>query len=311
MRESKIKVLYIAGYERSGSTLLHNVLGQLDGFFAAGELAKIWDRSLIENRRCGCGAPFKECEVWRGILTNGFGGVESIRAREMVRARDNVRSRHFPLALLPWNERLVESRLGDFPEHLARLYGAIRSTTGSRVVVDSSKSPMYGYVLGRVAEVELYVVHLVRDPRSVQYSLLKRKVEEHGGYLKHNSVKGSLGWDTLNLVTEAILRDPRRYMRVRFEDFVGEPRAVVERILDMTQERVGKLPFTGTRTVELPPTHSRGGSPSRFDTGTIELRVDDTWKQKMKSSDKAVVTALTRPLLSRYGYSDGGRSVGS
>ena len=86
----------------------------------------------------------------------------------------------------------MESRLGDFPEQLARLYGAIRSTTGSRVVVNSSKSPMYGYMLGRVPEVELYTVHLVRDPRSVQYSLLKRKMEKHGGYLKHNSVKGSL-----------------------------------------------------------------------------------------------------------------------
>ena len=87
LQASKVKVLYIAGYERSGSTLLHNVLGQLDGFFAAGELNEIWDRSLIENRRCGCGVPFKECEVWRGILINGFGEVESIRAREMVRAR--------------------------------------------------------------------------------------------------------------------------------------------------------------------------------------------------------------------------------
>ncbi|MEJ7842711.1 MAG: sulfotransferase [Rubrobacter sp.] len=311
MGNSKVKVLYIAGYERSGSTLLHNVLGQLDGFFAAGELAKIWDRSLIENRRCGCGAPFKECEVWREILTNGFGGAEWIRAHEMVRARDSVRSRHFPLALLPWNEHLLKSRLGSFPEHLARLYRAIQSTTGSRVVIDSSKSPMYAYVLGRVPEVELYVVHLVRDPRSVQYSLLKRKAEEHGGYLKHNSVKGSLAWDTLNLVAEGIWRDPRRYVRLRFEDFVSEPRGVVERILDMTQEKVERLPFTSTGEVELHPTHSRGGSPSRFETGTIELRVDETWKQKMKPSDKAVVTALTRPLLSRYGYSAGGRSAGS
>lgn len=252
MRDGRIKVLYIAGYERSGSTLLHNVLGQLDGFFAAGELNEIWDRGLIENRRCGCGAPFKDCEVWGEILTNGFGGAGSIRTREMIRARDSVRSRRFPLALLPWNERLLESRLGSFPEHLARLYGAIRSTTGSRVVVDSSKSPMYGYVLGGLPEVELYVVHLVRDPRSVQYSLLKRKAERHGGYLKHNSVKGSLAWNTLNLVTETILRDPRRYKRLRFEDFVREPRRAVELILNMMRERVERLPFSGARTVELP-----------------------------------------------------------
>jgi hypothetical protein len=253
LRNSRVKVLYIAGYERSGSTLLHNVLGQLDGYFAAGELAKIWDRSLIENRRCGCGAPFKECAVWREILISGFGGVEEIRAHEMIRARDSVRSRHFPLALLPRNERLLDSRLGSFPEHLARLYGAIRSTTGSRIVVDSSKSPMYGYVLGRVPEIELYVVHLVRDPRSVQYSLLKRKAEEHGGYLKHNSVKGSLAWDTLNLVAEAVWSDPRRYLRLRFEDFVSEPRKAIESILDMTQERVERLPFKGAREVELHP----------------------------------------------------------
>ncbi len=41
------------------------------------------------------------------------------------------------------------------------------------------------------------------------------------------------------------------------------------------------------------------------------MRVDETWKRKMKPSDEAVVTALTRPLLLRYGYSDGGRVAGS
>jgi len=32
------KVLYIAGWGRSGSTILDNVLGQLDGCFSTGEL---------------------------------------------------------------------------------------------------------------------------------------------------------------------------------------------------------------------------------------------------------------------------------
>jgi hypothetical protein len=310
LQNRKVKVLYIAGYERSGSTLLHNVLGQLDGFFAAGELNRIWDRSLIENRRCGCGVPFRECEVWRSILAEGFGRIGLTKAREMTRMRNSVRNRHFPLVLLPWGERLLESRLGRFPEHLTRLYQAIQSTTDSRVVIDSSKSAVYGYVLGRLPEVELYVVHLVRDPHGVQYSLLKRKAEEHGGYLTHNSVKGALAWDTLNLVTEATWRNSRRYMRARLEDFVREPRRVVERILEMTQENVERLPFVGSSRVELQPTHSRGGSPSRFNTGTVELRVDETWKKEMKPSDKTVITTLTWPLLWRYGYLNGEGGTG-
>jgi hypothetical protein len=310
LQDRKVKVLYIAGYERSGSTLLHNVLGQLNGFFAAGELNKIWDRSLIENRRCGCGAPFMECEVWQNILAEGFGEIGLTEAREMTRMRNNARNRYFPLIMLPRGERLLESRLGRFPEQLTRLYRAIQSTTDSRVVIDSSKSATYGYVLGRLPDVELYIVHLIRDPRGVQYSLLKRKVEEHGGYLTHNSVKGALAWDTLNLVTEATWRNSRRYVRVRLEDFVREPRKVVERILDMTQESVERLPFVDSSRVELQPTHSRGGSPSRFNTGTVELRVDEAWKEEMLPSDKTVITTLTWPLLSRYGYLHGEGGTG-
>jgi sulfotransferase family protein len=200
MEEGKVKVLYIVGHERSGSTLLHNVLGQLDGFFAAGELRRIWDRGLMENRLCRCGVPVKECEVWGRILDEAFGSAKLIDAHEVTRLRNRIRNRHFPLALLPGNERVLRSRLGSLPQYLGTLYRTIRFTTNSRVIVDSSKSPTYGYVLGTLPEIELYVVHLVRDPRSVQYSLLKRKVQGRR-YLEHNSVKGALAWDVLNLAT--------------------------------------------------------------------------------------------------------------
>jgi hypothetical protein len=46
MHPSNVKVLYIDGQGRSGRTLLHNVLGQVEGFFAAGDLREIWKRIL-------------------------------------------------------------------------------------------------------------------------------------------------------------------------------------------------------------------------------------------------------------------------
>ena len=42
--------------------------------------------------------------------------------------------------------------------------------------------------------------------------------------------------------------------------------------------------------------------PVRFRTGTVELRPDEERKAKMSGADKNLVTALTAPLLLKYGY---------
>ena len=42
METSKVKVLYVMGHGGSGSTILGNVLGELNGFFHAGELDTLW-----------------------------------------------------------------------------------------------------------------------------------------------------------------------------------------------------------------------------------------------------------------------------
>lgn len=51
-----VKVLYVIGWGRSGSTILDNVLGQLDGCFSTGELHYFWERQrpagvLVRVRR--------------------------------------------------------------------------------------------------------------------------------------------------------------------------------------------------------------------------------------------------------------------
>ncbi len=65
----QVKVLYIAGKGRSGSTLLSSLLGQLPGFFNAAAMSKLWVWGLVENYRCGCGLPMQECPTWRAVLT--------------------------------------------------------------------------------------------------------------------------------------------------------------------------------------------------------------------------------------------------
>ncbi|MBA3432215.1 MAG: hypothetical protein H0U16_12145, partial [Actinobacteria bacterium] len=51
-----LKVLFIMGWTRSGSTILDNLLGEVEGFFSTGELHYLWRRGLLEGRLCSCGA---------------------------------------------------------------------------------------------------------------------------------------------------------------------------------------------------------------------------------------------------------------
>jgi len=69
----RVKVLSIVGEGRSGSTVLAAILGELPGVFDAGELHWVWGRSLIEQRRCGCGRPPAECPVWSPVVHKTFG----------------------------------------------------------------------------------------------------------------------------------------------------------------------------------------------------------------------------------------------
>ena len=67
------KVLFVAGTGRSGSTLLANVLGTVDGVFSGGEIRYLWERGLQDERLCGCGRAFLECPVWTAILHEAYG----------------------------------------------------------------------------------------------------------------------------------------------------------------------------------------------------------------------------------------------
>lgn len=310
MPGGRIKVLYVAGFGRSGSTLLGNVLGEIEGFFHGGELNFLWEHNLIENRLCGCGAPFSECEIWTPIMRRAFGETEGIDAREMVRLQSlGTRTRHVPMMLFPRGRRILASRLEKYMILQEKLYRAVEEITGSRVIVDSSKSPAYGYLLATTPGIELYVVHLTRDPRAAAYSWLRKKPQPSTDKLMYmnrvNPAKSSLLWNAWNASSEALWRGSPggRYMWLRYEDFVRDPWRVVERILGMLGEDAPELPFVDEeRSVKFGVNHTVSGNPNRFRTGTVRLQPDIEWVRRMRPRDRRLVTLLTLPLLSRYGY---------
>jgi hypothetical protein len=307
LSEERVKVLYVVGLGRSGSTILSNSLGQVGGYFSAGELNFIWKHNVIENRLCGCGRPFRECPVWTRVMDKAFGGMDAIDAREMMRLQaSGTRTRHIPLMLADRGRRRLAERLEKFLITYRRLYEAMGAVTGSRVIVDSSKEPAHGFAMSMVPGVDFYAVHLIRDPRAAAYSWLKKKPQPDSEEIEHmvrfSPTKSSVLWDSWNASAEALWRrTPEKYLRLSYEDFVADPRESLERVLELVGV-TAELPLAGEREVRLGVTHTVSGNPNRFETGTVELHPDHEWISTMSPRDKALVTALTLPLLPRYDY---------
>jgi len=85
--DREFKVLFIAGEGRSGSTIIGDILGQIEGFFSVGELFYVWDRGLIQNWRCSCGLSFEECPVWSEVIAQAFGDRSQVDAEKLLSMR--------------------------------------------------------------------------------------------------------------------------------------------------------------------------------------------------------------------------------
>lgn len=307
-----MKILFITGFGRSGTTIVDSILGQVDGFFSLGEAQYVWDRGLQRNLLCGCGERFRECPLWGPLVEDLADGLDEDGLGRLAALRDRQGPGRAVVRSVAGRWLPSRDRWNAYADRTARLYRAVQRATGSRVLIDSSKSPAHGLVLRRMAEgmedTEVYVLHMVRNPRAVAHAWQKRKVYDASGdepmYMArlglHRSATKWLGWNTA--IEVLWRRRGGRTLLLPYETFSADPRGSLERVLELLGEPHARLPFVGPRTVELEPVHSVAGNPNRFARGPVEVRNDEAWKQKMGSAKQLAVAALTLPLLVRYGY---------
>src|SRR5215471_9290777 len=179
-----LTVVYISGFGRSGTTLVGNILNEVEGCFDAGELRWLWAvwRVRSDQATCGCGRPHRECPVWSRVLgtrmtpETGAGPTLEARLPELAASlRERFRIRH------TW--RLLNAPPGDAAATdftlLGAIYRAIQAVTGATVIVDTSKNPACAAALLHVDGIVPVTVHMVRDPRAVAYSWLRPKGYMH------------------------------------------------------------------------------------------------------------------------------------
>jgi O-antigen/teichoic acid export membrane protein len=280
----RLRVLYVAGYARCGSTLLSRLLQALPESSAIGEgVAHFFRAKEMPDAPCGCGLPVEECPFWKDVNFSTspeyFGSrLLQLRNFSFLDSHGHRQTQEF------------QKLLGD----IKRLYERIAEKTGAGIIIDSSKSPLYALILSGIPEIDVSVVHLVRDPHSVVNSY--RTAKE---YLpKLSALRVTAGWIGLNIACEQLRNRMPQYRTLRYEDFVAAPRATIAEIA-ASLGYDGELGFVGDSAVELRSQHMLGGNPDKLLRGTvkIELRTSD-----LSVPTRVLVSLATAPWLRHYGY---------
>lgn len=310
------RVVYIGGAARSGSTLTERLLGALPGVCVVGELVHLWQRGVVDGNRCGCGDPIPDCPFWQQVAAIAFGGWDEVNVSLVVNLRAAVdRNRFIPWLLAPaLRPASFQRALTEYLTYFRRLYAAIATVSGCEVVVDSSKHPSLAFCLGASSDLDLRVIHVVRDSRAVAYSWSRRVKRPEAitpSYMRTIApAETAWQWSYQNAALQLLAKAGTPTLRVRYEDLATAPESALIRIAGFAglTAAADQLAFVGadgaSRWADLGISHTVSGNPMRFATGRIPIRVDDEWRTAMPTRQRRTVTALTLPLLARYGYAN-------
>lgn len=303
MSNHRLKIVYIVGSGRSGSTVLDRMLGTLDGVVSMNEIYRFFPDGIESNDKCTCGHHFHDCKFWRSICESvDRNENELLHAASLYERFDHTKS----LPSTVFHAKLGQ-RMADFNAYLdwlKRLYNAIAEQSKSEILIDSSKVPSRLYLLSQIPEFDVYAIHLVRDVRAVVTAWRRTRLNPATGEQFTKIAPGRVvsNWIARNLIAELIGRKIPYYMQ-NYEGLMENPVGRMNDLVAAIDPLKGKaIPFDDEGRLDFQPFHSIGGNPDRFQSGMTSFRTDDRWQKELPVALRRKVSLLAYPLLRRYGY---------
>ena len=188
------------------------------------------------------------------------------------------------------------------------LFNAIAAESGALIVVDSSKNAARAANLCGFTDLNVVLLHLIRDPRGVASSLVHphARAPREGVQrmiLGRSVVRTAIAWMLTNLLVNRLCRARReRSILVRYEDYVTQPQRVFQQVgallgldlADVVRCAASAAPLGAAR-------HMVAGNRMR-----MQVRPDIAPQARSGGDLRAfpylVVSLLTLPLLLRFGY---------
>lgn len=307
MEDNQINYIFCASAARSGSTLLAFLLNTHPEIASIAEMEGLIPSVDPTTFQCSCGELIKDCPFWQGVTRamqmQGYdfsydkfdmsiawqtGPLLWKLQKGFIPSQLLDRLRYRLLPLIPGYTHHIQQQV----DRNIALSKAILSLTGKRFNFDTSKDVSRIQSLARYSDVDLFVIHLIRDVRGFVASHYRREpersIEEH-----------AREWVKVNRKTDFQLKDlpEDTYMRVHYEDFC---RNTVETL----NEIYSFLDLDAN--LETPP-HFRSaphhiiGAQMRLKDST-EIVLDERWKNELTPAEINTIQNISAELMENYGY---------
>lgn len=266
MAERDYAILYVASSAHSGSTLLDLLIASHAEAVGLGEVKVLSQHPRHRSRRerlavlpCACGAtPVARCPFWQAV------------DRELRASSGPT------LATLD----LESEEPGTFRRHNRAFFDAVHRVSGSRLIVDSSKSTRRLEALDAAGVFDVRCIHLVRSPHGVVYSQVRRG---------RPWLPAARNWIRAEMRMRRATAG-RDVLKLRYEDVARQP----ARTLPGVMAWLG-LTFEPRQLDWADHTHHHvAGNPMRR-ASSSEIRVDDAWRRELGALRKAGVAWVTLP----------------
>jgi hypothetical protein len=299
--------VFLTSQAYSGSTLLAFLLGAHPEIATVGEMTGLVPMENPSEYLCSCETRIKECDFWKAVTSamqaHGFtfdvmdfgtrfelGSHPVIRRLRTGSLRSHSLETIRDLVFRAWPGHTGELRaLAARNEALAQ---SVLEVTGKRVFLDSSKVHMRIKYLLQYSNLDISVIHLVRDARGVVTSTLGHKPGTSAQQAAQSWVHRN------NNIQRQLASFPEdKHIRVRYED-----------VCQNTQDTLAQLygfcgvdphfEVTDFRSVE----HHVVGNQMRL-RASSEIRLDERWKRELDEAQLEEIDQVTGEMNHYYGYS--------
>lgn len=272
----KIPVILLVGEGHSGSTLLDLVMDSHSRIVGVGELSH-YNKHINSGELCSCGKQIKDCEFWQRV----FNDVDVLKLPLIGRKKINFLLNNDKYFYCTDYEKKLDTK--EYVRTTEQVYKNIVQFSEKKIIFDSSKNYDRAEAIVKYSQnLDIILLHLIRDGRGVTYSNIKLS-RKGFGFMKK--------WMMTNLKIELVKKRSKniRNIFVLYEDFVKNPERVLKCILNQLNLSFEDK-MLGFRSVTH---HQPGGNLNlRIKIKTDKIKLDEKWKSEMSGKDKIIFNIL-------------------
>ncbi|MDO6462235.1 sulfotransferase [Granulosicoccaceae sp. 1_MG-2023] len=306
--QNRLKVIYVTGVGRSGSTILDILLGNHPEVESVGELINVNRSGWLKNEYCACHQRALDCPFWQAVLSNWQVRTGGAQVQEYMDLQTQFEFRLYKPSQILKEARKSPDSYARFLQLTGELFRAISEVSGKSIIVDSSKSRTRGFLLSQIDALDVRYVHLIRDTRDIIKSLRKGHEANPEAGVQHalRALPGwrtSMSWVLTNLQAEHLIRHygSAHHCQVRYEDMLEHPAGVLRSIGELAGIDTAGIIHAAENETPLQVGHTVAGNRLRMkDTVAFSRRKPSV--PKLRAIDNLSFSVFAYWLAQRYGY---------